>query len=483
MKHSAKRSLGTETQAQLDGLLSAAAEALRSNNYPAFDKHLASAARIAPLDANVLHLKGLGLFDRKKPLEAFRFVQEAVAKHPKDASKQHNLAAIQISLGQFEEAETRLRAAIALQPNYPEAFHTLAPIIKFQRDDPLIRQMEALVLENDFAPQDASFLCFALAKAYDDINETDRAWSMLEQGNALMSSDYDMAAEDEILDQIQKTYTPALIAEKSSSGHPSPAPVFVVGMPRSGTTLLERLLSDHPQVFGAGELMAIPSLGNLMAKRMGVPPVRRGYAEAIPPAPPKHVFAAGQGYLDSARKDAPGWFDVLVDKMPDNSFNIGFIKCLLPEARFIHIMRHPLDTMLSIWFQRFNSVPYAFSIEHMAHHYRAYLKVMEHWRTVLPDQLIEIRYENLIRDPSQAQSRLFALLGLPEEIINMPSSSAEQVQSTASRWQVRQPVYRTSQEKWRLYKAHLGPLIEALGGQKVLDEEFARQDALCVLNQ
>lgn len=483
MKHSARRSLEAETQTQLDALLSAAAEALRSKNYPEFDNHLGSAAKLAPQDANVLHLKGLGLFDRKKPLEAFQFVQAAVAKHPKDAAKQHNLAAIQISLGQFDDAETRLRAAIALQPNYPEAFHTLAPIITFQRGDPLIGQMEALVLEHNFAPQDASFLCFALAKAYDDIDETDRAWSMLEQGNALMTSDYDMAAEDEILDQIQQTYTQDFIAEKSRSGHPSPAPVFVVGMPRSGTTLLERLLSEHPQVFGAGELVAIPSLGNLMSERMGVPPVRRGYAEAIPPAPPKHIFAAGQGYLDSARQDAQSWFDVLVDKMPDNSFNIGFIKCLLPEARFVHIMRHPLDTMLSIWFQRFNSVPYAFSIEHMAHHYRAYLDVMEHWRTALPGQLIEIRYENLVRDPAQAQSRLFELLDLPEEIVDMPSRSESQVQSTASRWQVRQPVYTTSQEKWRRYEAHLGPLIETMGGQKVLEAEIARQDALCILNQ
>jgi tetratricopeptide (TPR) repeat protein len=470
-----------EYRVPLQAAVTAAAEALRAKDYSTFDREIAEAAKIAPQDGNVLHLRGLALFERKNPRKAFPLVREAARQHPRDPAIRHNLAAIQISLGRFRDAEAGLRAVLELAPDYTEAFHTLAPIITFKAGDPLVARMERLAQQKRFSPRDASFLCFALAKAYDDMGATDKAWAMLEQGNAQMSPDYDMDSEDRELAQIRSTYTSSFIATKSRCGHPSLAPLFVVGMPRSGTTLLERLLADHPQVFAAGELTTVPAIGALMTQRMETLPVRRGYADALAAAPPHELFAAGQGYLDTARADATGWFDVFVDKMPDNSFNIGLIRCLLPNARFLHIMRHPLDTMLSIWFQRFNSVPYAFSLAHIAHHYRNYLSVMDHWRTALPGQILEVRYENLVRDPAAAQRHLFRRLHLAGNIAHMRTGSDPRPQSTASRWQVRQPVYTTSREKWRRYAAHLDPLIDDLGGQEVLDREIADQDARCAI--
>lgn len=458
-----------------------AGQALKAKNFKAFQEEIAKAEKIYPDDPKVLHFKGLYEFETKNAVGAFHLLQAALQKTPKDAALQHNMAAVLISLGKFEEAEKLLLSAIALKPDYAEACHTLSPIRTFSADDPLIPTMEKGLQAPSLSEVDRSFYGFALAKAQDDAGQHAKAWDALEIGNAAMPAQFDMQRETDAVEALETLATRDRLEALAPYGHQSPAPIFVVGMPRSGTTLLESLLGAHPQVHAAGELTALGGIGQMMSKRLGVPAPRLGQAEALAAATPEHVFAGGLGYLNAARERSPGWFDHFVDKLPDNSFNLGLAAALLPNARVLHIMRHPLDIMLSIWFQRFTSVRFAFRPEHIVHHWKTYQRVMAHWRTHLPLEMIELRYENLVQDTEFAQGYLWDRLGLSQQVDHVPVAPGVKQQRTASRFQVTQPVYTSSREKFRRYEAHMGAFIEAMGGMDVVEAEVAVQEGRCAL--
>lgn len=457
------------------------AKHLKSKKLSEAEKALAKAEALAPDDPRTLHYRGLYEFESHNPVKAFRFLGEALEKRPKDPALQHNMAAVLISLGKFEDAERLLLTAISLKPDYAEAYHTLAPIRKFAPDDPLIPRMEKGLETPGLNAVDTSFYGFALGKAQDDAGRHDDAWAALERGNAAMPAGYDPAREDTAVAALEKIALRDRLKELSAYGHHSHAPIFIIGMPRSGTTLLESILGDHPQVHAAGELMALGAIGRMMTDRLKLSPAIPGYASVLEAAPPEHVFAGGLGYLDAARAQASGWFDFFVDKLPDNSFNLGLAAALLPNARVLHIMRHPLDVMLSIWFQRFTSVRYGFRPDHIVAHWRNYRRVMEHWRTHLPLEMIELRYENLVQDTDFAKACLWDRLGLTRTVDHVPATRGVKQQRTASRYQVKQPVYTSSREKFRRYEAHMAEFIEAMGGMKAIEEEVEAQEARCAL--
>jgi len=468
----------------IQAALLAAATHLENRNFPEFDVEISKAEELAPNHPEVAHFKGLALFEQKKADEAFALVLNAARAQPRNAAVKHNLAAIQISLGQFEDAKQNLLSALSLKEDYAEAYHTLAGIHKFTKGDPLISSMEELAQSGKFTPADASFLCFALAKAYDDAGLPDRAWEMLRQANAQMDPGYEADRQDQEVADTLTVCSAEFIAERSRYGHPSRAPIFIVGMPRSGTTLLESLLDDHPQVFAAGELPIIPVLGRRFAERQNTPPFRHGHGPALAALKPGQHHGGGLGYLNGVRRASPRWFDYFVDKLPDNSFNLGLIACVLPNAKILHIMRHPLDVMLSIYFQRFTSVPYSFRPEDIVHHWKNYRRMMDHWRRVLPkDTLLELRYENLVQDKDFAQEFLWNSLGLTHNVGHIPSTRRDGEQRTASRWQVKQPVYKTSLAKFRKYEAHMSPFIDAIGGTEIIEAEVADQEARCALGK
>ncbi|WP_163852275.1 tetratricopeptide repeat-containing sulfotransferase family protein [Pseudooceanicola aestuarii] len=462
--------------------IATAAACLTRREFEAFDKALDQAAALAPDDPEVIHLRGLGLFERKRTPEAFPLVLQAARARPRNTAMLHNLAAIQISLGHFKDAEANLRRAIRLQPDYAEAYHTLAGIHRFAPDDPLIPAMEELGRSRQFTPRDASFLCFALAKAQDDANRPDHAWPLLEQANAQMPAEYDADGETRDLDRTLEICTADFLHDRQQYGHPSPAPIFIVGMPRSGTTLLESLLDAHPQVHAAGELPVIPAMGRALAQRHDLPPARQGHGPTLARLTPAELHGSGLGYLNAVRDTSRRWFDRFTDKLPDNALNLGLIAGVLPRARVLHIMRHPLDVMLSIYFQRFTSVPYGFRPADIAAHWRNYRRAMAHWRQVLPPgMLLELRYENLVQDRDFAQSLVWDHLGLTGQVGHVRAAPGAAEQRTASRWQVKQPVYQSSRQKFRRYAHHMGAFIDALGGMAEIDRIVAQQEARCAL--
>lgn len=462
--------------------LKKAGAALKAKNFKVFRDEIGNAEKIDPDHPQVLHFKGLYEFETQNAVAAFRFLHAALGKRPQDPALQHNMAAVLISLGKFADAEKLLHSAISLKPDYAEAYHTLSPIHTFAPDDPLITTMETGLDTPGLSKTERSFYGFALAKAQDDAGRYDKAWAALETANAAMPMQFDMERETTGVEALERHVHRARLDALAHYGHQSQAAIFVVGMPRSGTTLLESVIAEHPQVLAAGELTTLATVGKMISDRLEVGPVQMGFASTIEAVTPEHVFAGGAGYLNTARAKANGWFDLFIDKLPDNSFNLGLAAALLPQARVVHIMRHPLDVMLSIWFQRFTTVRYAFTPEHIVHHWNNYQRVMAHWRKHLPLEMIELRYENLVQDREFTQGYLWARLGLTRQVdhIQTPTGGIDQ-QRTASRFQVKQPVYTSSREKFRRYEAYMGAFIEMMGGMAAIEAEVAAQEDRCAL--
>lgn len=468
--------------AKLKSALNEGTKHLRAKNLTDLRKSIEQARKIAPNDGRVLHLAGLYEIERRNTVQAEKLVRAALSKRPEDPYVMHNLATAITSQGKFEEATELLKKAVSVKPTYAEAYHTLAKVMRFKPGDPLIEQMEKGIQSPNLSKVDVSFYGFALAKALDDTGDPARAWIALEKGNSAMAGSSTVKEDRQGVDRVKRAVTRLRLEEGAQSGHPTRAPIFIVGMPRSGTTLLESVIADHPHVFGAGEVTAVKPLARKMAKNLEIEGDLRGHAQLIEAATPTIIHAGGQGYLDFVRKKAMGWFDYFVDKLPDNSFNLGLISMMLPGSQVVHIMRHPLDIMLSIYFQRFISLTYPFRPEDIVAHYLNYRDIMNTWRDILPLPLIELRYENLVQDRKFAQTLLWEKLGLSLQTAHIPRASGNfQHQHTASSWQVRQPVYQSSREKFRKYEKQMSSFIEAMGGMEAIEAEVADQERRCIL--
>jgi hypothetical protein len=247
-------------------------------------------------------------------------------------------------------------------------------------------------------------------------------------------------------------------------GDPSEQPVFVVGMMRSGTSLLEQILDCHPQVHGHGERNEIAQIAMALQQAAGAP-----YPGCLATVDAATVAKYAAGYLAFLRKDAP---DALrsIDKLPHNFSHLGLISLLFPRARIIHCVRDPLDTCLSNYFTDFNEKnTFTYDLPALAHEYREYRRLMAHWLAVLPNPVLEVPYEGLVDDLESWSRRAVAFLGLDWDNACLAFHENKRPVFTKSLWQVRQPLYRDSVGRWRRYARHLGPLFDGLGLERAAD--------------
>jgi Flp pilus assembly protein TadD len=398
-------------------------------------------------------LRDLGRFE-----EAESESRAAIAAHPLEPAPYSALAAELQEFGRFEEARALFTKSIELDPGHTFGYLGLVrgqPMT--QSDQGLIDRMESAVALPHLRPDDRIELLSGLGKAYDDLGEYGKAMARFSESNRIANeemqarSPFSKAAFVRYLDAPKAVLTKDYIDAHRSANESTPRPIFIVGMMRSGTTLIERILSSHPSVEPGNEIKYwTPETYKCIDIEGGTFDFH-------------HALGNRKKYNRLLRKISPD-ARFVTDKMPDNYRVLGAISMLYPEAKIIHCMRHPVDTCLSILTTPFRKpADYARDPELLVFVYRKYQELMAHWQSILPESaLLDVRYEELIDDPEQATRKMVEFCGLEwSDACLRPEENSRPV-VTASVWQVRQPVYRTSIERWRHYEPWLGPLAALL---------------------
>jgi tetratricopeptide (TPR) repeat protein len=413
---------------------------------------------LKPDDADVHNHLGLALQEQGKVEAALTHFQQALAINPNGAKLNNSLGSALRDLGRLEEANDAYKKAIDLAPRNPLFYFNLVGVKRIAPGDPEILAMEKLASDSKLLSiDDRIYLHFALGKAYGDLRDHERSFQYLLEGNALKRQQisYDEVAERILSERIQKVFSPELMRDKRDLGDPSRIPVFIVGMPRSGTTLVEQILASHPKVFGGGELLdfAEPAAG-----------LRREFPEAISRMDSPKLREFGARYVTAVQRVSPD-AERITDKLPGNYRLIGLINLALPNARVIHARRDPLDTCFSCFSKLFagDHIPYSYDLTELGHVYRNYEALMAHWRRVLPPEvLLEVQYEEVVADLEGQARRIVAHCGLQWDDRCLFFHQTKRPVQTLSTIEVRQPIYRTSVGRWCAYEQQLRPLNAAL---------------------
>ena len=401
---------------------------------------------------------------------ALSHAEKAMKLKPKEGGNYQLLAIVYQTLGDKDKARQFLEKCLDIDPMNGGAYNELVKIKKVtQEDSALIKRMEKQ-LEKGMASALRNQIHFALAKAYDDLKEYEKAFHHLYQGNLLLRGEFELGKFKRLVRDIKKAYRTISMLKLQDSGNPSHAPVFVVGMPRSGTTLIDQILSSHSQVQSIGESQEIGFGASDACEEAGI----EDKPSELPQLSQELIKKYAQRYLDRAFAEAPG-AQRIVDKMPSNFFQIGYILRLFPNAKIIHSVRHPLDTALSCYFQRFTASIYmewSNDLALLGQYYRGYREMMEFWKQRFPTKILDVHYEDMVQDVEGESRRIINFVELDWEDACLEFYKSERVVQTASLWQVRQPIYSSSVSRWRHYARHLGPLVESLGD--ILTEEDYR---------
>ena len=423
------------------------------------DRDLSSAYRHATL--------GMLYTQLERREEAVACYERAAALEPDRAKHYYNIAALQRSLGDIEQAETNFDKAIELDPTDWEAIKVRSELRKQTPDDNHVEALQAM-LDNGIAdPRGEVHVCYALAKELEDLGEWQRSFGYLKRGadkrRSLMR--YDVQRDIDTMTAIGETFSAERLAG-SHAGSENEEPIFIIGMPRTGTTLVERILGSHSDVYSAGELgnFATVLMQQVRARVDGPPPPRD---ELVRLSASIDFAALGDAYIESTRPFT-GKTPRFIDKLPLNFLYVGLIRLALPKAKIISVRRHPLDTCYAVYKQLFvDAYPFSYDLEELARYYAAYDRLMRHWDRVLPDVLYTIEYEKLVDHFEPEVHRLLEHCGLDYEEACLRFHENRTASTTASTVQVRQPVYRSSVGKWRQYSEQLAPLIAKLEGEGI----------------
>lgn len=378
---------------------------------------------------------------------------DALAISPNEAMLWNDLGRCFLSLGRFDEAVDVFRRAVAIDPDLGCAYHNLAACQRLAADDAEMGRVAALTARIDLPLEERAAAGFAVAKALDDADRYDEAFVAYDSANRLYREarvaagvSFDAAGLAREIDRSIAKFGPAFFASGRGWGNPSEVPVFIVGMLRSGTSLVEQIAASHSRVFGAGEL--------------GAAAAALGPVDTWTQASARRVADA---QLESLRK-LGGGADRVIDKMPDNIFQLGVVAALYPSARIIFCRRDPRDIGMSCFFQHFSTDTHMFSYDlaDCGRRIRETERIAAHWHRVLPLRCLDIQYETLVANLEGESRRLIEFLDLPWEPACLEFHRTARTVHTASLWQVRQPLYDRSVGRWRHYQRHLGPLFKEL---------------------
>jgi len=394
--------------------------------------------------------------DEDAALEAYKKAIEINSQH---AEAQHNLGAILNQRGQIEEAKECYIQAIDAKPNFTYAHHSLSTLKKYTEDDPHLTMLENIAQQ---APQmdheTQTKFWFALGKARGDIKQYKESFEAYNKANALHRQTFPYNIEDTraTINQITKGFDQGF-ANKKAKACEDDTPIFILGMPRSGSTLIEQILDSHSQVYGAGELKDLSDVV------MGVANLEEGatYIDWFKNVDDRTLEDIGARYIERIRQHSDDALRI-VDKMPSNFFYVGLIHKILPNAKIIHSMRDPMDICISNYMRMFKqTMPFAYDLKELGQYCRLCHDMMDHWRGVIPDGTIyTMEYESLVDDLEGKAKELINFCGLEWESSCLDFYKNKRIVKTASHNQVNKPIYKTSVKRWKQYGDYIQPLID-----------------------
>lgn len=463
--------------------------------------HYRRAIELKPDFVDAYNNLGNALMDRdqgaKHGEEAEKCFRQALRYQPDVPEIHINLAAALTDMGRDREADSSYRRVLELKPGHPSATAGLAMLLERKGDfdaacalvDPLVGAgtndvqlllSHAVLLRHKDRREDAVAVLekclkqtmdnqqrikahFALGKLYDELKQYDQAFGHYRQGNALDTKEFDEKEnEKEIVrefDAILAAFAKERVGRRPRASNRSKLPVFIVGMPRSGTSLVEQILSSHPLVYGAGELIDIHDIVSRLPTQLGT---SSPYPQCLDGCTRKNIDPIAQRHLDRLARFSRDAVRV-TDKMPHNFLALGLIDLLFPGARVIHCLRDPVDTCLSIYFQRFNDFhAYARNLTSLGKYYRQYRRLVAHWKTVLRIPIMDIQYEDLVENQEDLSRKMIEFCELEWDDRCLRFHESGRFVTTPSYDQVRRPIYRKSVARWKNYEQFLGPLVTAL---------------------
>jgi pentatricopeptide repeat protein len=415
--------------------------------------------RKAPEDTETRIGLGDTFLKAARPEQALDQFARVIASHPKELKAYLALGAAHLAMGNEKEATDAFEQAVSLSPRAAGPLRNLATARRFLPGDRHIATMMSLAEDIDaLDPQEQIELHFALGKVLADIGEHARSFQHVLQGNAIMRAriSYDEVATLQHHARIKDVFSADLMRAKSGSGCQSPVPIFVVGMPRSGTTLIEQILASHPQVHGAGELPDLSAVAN---------PGESRFPDWVAASSGPELAAIGEAYVRRITPRAPS-AGRIVDKMPGNFALAGLIHLALPNAKIIHARRDLRDVAFSCFSILFGTGQYfTYDLAELGRYAKSYEGLMAHWAEVLPEgAMLDVGYEDLVADLESHARRIVSYCGLEWDDACLSFYKTQRSVLTASMTQVRQPIYHSSIGRWRPHEAMLGPLLEALKG-------------------
>jgi tetratricopeptide (TPR) repeat protein len=401
------------------------------------------------------------------PLRARQIYEQALTARDSDASLLYDLAAAQFFTGDSASAEKNIDTFLRAAPKAGHALYLRATLRRQTEDNNHVAELEQRLKVGFPDPSSRAACLFALAKELEDLGQDEKSFAALSEAAATkrQTLSHDAAAERASIDAVRETVTREVM-ETPTVGHEEAGAIFIVGMPRSGTTLLERMLGLHSEVESAEELL---DFGQLLAAAAWKSHAEHPEKTLVEASLLIDFAALGRDYMASARQAGRG-SRVFIDKMPVNFIYCGLIKKALPNARILHLVRDPMDVCYAVYKTLFNQAyPFSYDIDELAGYYTCYHRMMRHWHDVMPGGVLDIRYEDLVTNTEAEARRILDWCGLEWEPAVLNPSENKSPSRTASAAQVREPIYTSSVAKWRKHEAGLAPLRERLVAAGIIE--------------
>ncbi|NKB35297.1 MAG: tetratricopeptide repeat protein [Pseudomonadales bacterium] len=400
-------------------------------------------------------------FEMGMVVDSIAAYRKALVLKPNNPEAHKNLGRVLRVHGDTEAAISSLRKAVSLNPDYAEAHRILAVAKKSVEYDDDVKAMEAAYRKNDLSDSQRMHLAFGLGKSYEDLGLFERAFEFYEVGNAKKRETFDYSVESaaKMMEELKSIFTKDFSEKHKNAGINDDTPIFILGMPRSGNSLVEQIIASHKNVYGAGELNHVSRIAASIFNRSG----ELNFGKNIRNASAEDFSQAGRKYIDLVSKNCDSE-KFVTDKMPLNFLRIGIIKLMLPKSRIIHCCRDSRDTCWSIFKSYFPTEGnrYAYNLQELGNYYKLYNDLMNHWHKLFPNVIYDIHYENLVANQEEQSRSLLAYCGLDWDDSCLKFYETDRVVTTASATQVRSPMYKSSIQTWKKYEKWLTPLLDIL---------------------